>query len=110
MPSRDQLKELFTECTYEWKNADWDGDDSLAGYMQTSKANGNKLFLPVAGSRWDSDLYDIGSDGYYWSTELYSGLSDIARYLRFYSGHWSAGNRYNRSNGFSVRPVCPSTK
>ena len=107
MPTRDQLKELFTECTSEWKESDWDGDGSLAGYLLTGP-NGKKLFLPAAGYRWGSDLNDVGSYGDYWSAELGSDDSFLARSLFFVSGYWDADGNYGRVNGFSVRPVCPS--
>ncbi|MGN0030159.1 MAG: hypothetical protein ACI35Q_10585, partial [Marinilabiliaceae bacterium] len=109
MPTREQLSELFTECTTEWKETDWDANGSLPGYLLTGP-NGKKLFLPAVGGRWGSDLYFVGSDGYYWSAELYSGNSRGARYLSFYSGSWYAGDSDYRYNGFSVRPVCPSAK
>ncbi|MGN0029979.1 MAG: hypothetical protein ACI35Q_09670, partial [Marinilabiliaceae bacterium] len=109
MPTRDQLNELFSECTSEWKDEDWDANGSLAGYLLTGP-NGKKLFLPAAGRRRNFDLRSVGSRGYYWSAELYSGGSSGARYLVFNSGYWNADSNYGRYCGFSVRPVCPSAK
>ena len=62
------------------------------------------VFLPAAGDRTGSDVYNVRYDGYCWSaTESYSSY---ARYLRFYSRQASMdsvnGNRYN---GQSVRLV-----
>lgn len=105
MPTKKQLSELFRKCTAEWKNAGWDGDDSLAGYLLTGP-NGNNLFLPAAGGRWD--FYDFGSHGRYWSADLYSGYSYDACNLSFDSLVWYEDDFGYRCSGFSVRPVCPS--
>ena len=60
------------------------------------------IFLPAAGSRIGSNVYDVQYDGNYWSaTELNSGY---AYFLYFYSGgaDMSPSNRYR---GLSVRLV-----
>ncbi|MGN0029672.1 MAG: hypothetical protein ACI35Q_08110 [Marinilabiliaceae bacterium] len=103
------LNELFHECTYEWKEADWDANGSLAGYLLTGP-NGNTIFLPAAGDRWDSDLNNVGSYSSYWSAELYSGDSRGACSLDFYLGGWTADYYSRRGYGFPVRPVCPSAE
>ena len=41
------------------------------------------VFLPCAGYRYGSSVYDVGSDGYYWSATPY--VTDYARYVYFYS-------------------------
>jgi hypothetical protein len=74
------------------------------GYKVTSK-NGNSIFLPAAGYRYDSSLSSAGSNGYYWSSSLYTGYPYYAYDLSFYSDNvdWNNNNRYV---GFTVRPVC----
>ncbi|MGN0029080.1 MAG: hypothetical protein ACI35Q_05035, partial [Marinilabiliaceae bacterium] len=109
MPTQAQLQELSDYCTREWKETDWDSNGSLAGYLLTSNANGKKLFLPAAGSRWGSGLYNIGSYGFYWSADLGSGESERAYNLSFSSGGWYADDSI-RYGGFSVRPACPSAE
>ncbi|MGN0029079.1 MAG: hypothetical protein ACI35Q_05030 [Marinilabiliaceae bacterium] len=109
MPTQDQFYELFSECTSEWKEAGWDANGSLAGYLLTGP-NGKRLFIPAAGGRRGSDLYDVGSYGRFWSAELDSGYSTYASLLVFpFSDDWEViSNR--RFEGCSVRPVCPSAE
>ena len=62
------------------------------------------LFIPAAGYRDGSDISDVGSDCYLWSSSLYLDGPDSACYLDFYSDSFSMG--YNdRRDGYSVRPV-----
>jgi hypothetical protein len=68
-------------------------------------SNGNSLFLPAAGSRFESSLYGAGSDGYYWSSSLNAGHPYDAWLLYFGSGYYLMNNGTNRCNGFTVRPV-----
>ncbi len=98
MPSKDQIDELRTNCTWTWtvKN-------NVNGYEVKGK-NGNSVFLPAAGYRNNSPLYDAGSDGYYWSRSLYESRPLGAWYLSFDSSSIGAFNS-RRFYGFSVRPV-----
>ena len=99
MPSRDQIKELYDNCTYEWTTV-----NGVKGGKFTSKKNGASIFLPAAGGRPVSYLSDAGSNGYYWSSTQYPSRSSSAYSLYFNSGDTYAYNNYRR-NGFSVRPV-----
>jgi uncharacterized protein (TIGR02145 family) len=69
-------------------------------------AGANKLTLPAAGYRNNSDgaLNGRGNFGYYWSSTENSTNSTVARYLLFGSNPANMGNA-NRSSGFSVRCV-----
>ena len=60
------------------------------------------VFLPAAGDRSGTSLYDVGSRGYYWSTAFYGSYD--AFYLHFGSS-FLASNSFNRSSGRSVRLV-----
>ena len=60
----------------------------------------------MAGYRYGSGLYDVGSNGLYWSSSLYEYLSDGAWHLSFGSdGHYLINDC--RWVGRSVRPVLP---
>ncbi len=98
MPSLAQIKELLDNCTKEWTT-----QGGVNGTLVTGP-NGNTLFLPAAGYRYDTSLYYAGSDGYYWSRSLNTGSSHGAYYLSFYSGNVDWGSN-SRSCGRSVRPV-----
>lgn len=101
MPSDAEWTELREQCTWTWTT-----QNGVDGRKVTSKTNGNSIFLPAVGYRYDSSLYGEGRYGYYWSSSLYTGYPYYAWYVRLDSG--SVGrNYYLRYDGFSVRPVCP---
>ena len=102
MPTYDELEELRTQCSWTWIT-----QNGVNGYKVTSKTNGSSIFLPAAGGRYD-DVFDTGTDGYYWSSSLYTNDCYAAYLLKFYSYNvkWDDSNFY-RQGGRSVRPVCP---
>lgn len=77
--------------------------NGVSGWCFTG-SNGNSIFLPAAGCRWDSSLGHGGSGGYYWSSSLYTGNPDYAWDFCFSSDYYNV-IYYNRDRGFSVRPV-----
>ena len=94
-PTKVQLEELNTKCTWTWS-------DSKKGY-NVKGSNGNSIFLPAAGFRnCDGDVYNVGSLGDYWSSTP-RGLEN-AWLLGFFSTVVYVGN-YNRCYGRSVRLV-----
>ena len=99
MPTTEQQRELVENCTWTWTQ-----QNGVNGRLVTGP-NGNIIFLPAAGYRWDESLYNAGSGGYYWSRTLDSSYSDYAFYLNFYSDgvYWYSG--YDRNYGHSVRAV-----
>lgn len=98
MPTKEQRNELRNNCTYEWTTM-----NGVKGGKFTSKINGGSIFLPAAGNRWDSELYNAGDNGYYWSSTLFESNEDNAYYLYFSSNgvYWSNYRYFGRS----VRPV-----
>ena len=100
MPTRAEQDELRNYCT--WERTTLNG---IEGYKVISKKNGNSIFLPAAGYRVNSNLYDAGSYGLYWSSLLYTSNSSNAYYLYFLSSVVVWNNDY-RYFGLSVRPVC----
>ena len=101
MPTKAEQDELRNNCTWTWTT-----ENGVNGYKVTSKSNGNSIFLPAAGFRSASSLYEAGSFGYYWSSSLSTVTPNYACVLHFYSDYVRSYNR-NRCLGFSVRPVCP---
>ena len=100
MPDTSEFQELYDECNWSWKSS----YNGASGYLVTGP-NGNTIFLPASGYRYDDDLYNLGSCGYYWSRTLYSSDTDYARYLFFCSGRIYPTGIDRRCYGFSVRPV-----
>ena len=101
MPSPDPIKELSDS---RYTATEWTQVNGVNGLKVMSKSNGNSIFLPAAGSRWDGKLRYAGSDGYYWSSSLDPHYGGNAYYLYFSSDGWDWG--YNgRFYGRSVRAV-----
>ena len=98
MPTKEDQDELRTECTWNWTTK-----NGVNGYTVTGP-NGNSIFLPAAGYRFDSDLHGAGYNGNYWSSSLYTDDSNGAYNLFFGSVDvgWYDGSRCNVR---SVRPV-----
>ena len=101
MPTNIEMNELNTNCTVTWTT-----QNGVNGCLFTGP-NGNSIFLPAAGDRHRSDLYNAGSYGNYWSSSLYSSYTYHAWYLYFGSGNCNMYD-YGRYNGLSVRAVCQS--
>ena len=99
MPTLNEQKELLNNCTLELTT-----QNGVNGYTVTGP-NGNSIFLPAAGYRNGTGVYDDrGSNGYFWSSSLYIYYSNLACHLYFYSGHYDLYGSV-RYSGLSVRPV-----
>ena len=98
MPTKEEFEELVEEC--EWK---WMKKKGVNG-MRVTGPNGKNIFLPAAGNRSGSSLYNDGDEGVYWSSSPYDD-DDGAYFLRFYNGSERVGWYLSRINGFTVRPI-----
>ena len=98
MPTMAEQDELRTKCTWQWTTL-----NGVNGYRVTGP-NGNSIFLPAAGYRYGTSLYDVGSSGLYWSSTPYESNNYDAYYLLFNSNYYD-WYYYYRSRGRSVRPV-----
>lgn len=109
MPTGSELAELLAtrnndDYLWEWKSLSGNN-----GWMVTFLGNKNKLFLPAAGRRMDFGLYSEGTEGRYWSSNLYvdsesptSSYQAMHCYLTEYYGDVHSDYRYI---GQSIRPV-----
>ncbi|MCR5139410.1 MAG: hypothetical protein K6B45_04520 [Bacteroidaceae bacterium] len=100
MPTDDEWTELRNNCTWTWTSQGGHNGDKV-----TSKSNGNSIFLPAAGYRWDSSLSGAGEYGYYLSSSLNADYPFRPLNAYFYSGNVGASDG-RRDCGDSVRPVC----
>ena len=109
MPTYGEMEELKNNCTWEWQNNYT--NTSVSGYLVIGP-NGQSVFFPAAGIRFDSDLGDAGSSGHYWTSSPYLDYYynfDGSYYLEFSSGDVytdSFYSNYARYEGRSVRAVC----
>lgn len=102
MPTKAEQDELINFSYITWK---WTTQNDVKGYKVTSKINGNSIFLPAAGYRYDSVLNDAGPSGNYWSSSLNTSSSDLACSLNFNSGNMYSRSHFDRYLAQSVRPV-----
>lgn len=94
LPTKEQWQELKDNCLWTW---------TVNGYKVKGKS-GESIILPAAGYRsCDGSLYNVGSDGRYWSSTPTS--SEGAWNLGFSSGGVSGGYDSRRCHGLSVRLV-----
>lgn len=104
MPTKDEIKELIDECSWQWTSI-----NKVNGYRITGP-NGNSIFIPAAGIRNGTRVNNRGLGGFYWSgtlTEFYSGYVYGLYFNSDNWDYWHDSRRYHsRYYGFSVRPVC----
>ncbi|MCQ2319172.1 MAG: hypothetical protein MJZ90_09695, partial [Bacteroidales bacterium] len=84
-----------------------DGTDASVMSSITSTADletYGAVFLPAAGYRYGTDVYDAGSYGFYWSGTPSEDYEDDAYSVSFCSGDVYVGDD-NRRYGYSVRLV-----
>lgn len=103
MPTKEEWQELYNNCTSVWTT-----QNGVNGRRFTGP-NGNTLFLPAAGARYESSLYEAGSRGYFWSSSLntddYPYRPYDAWYFGFNSGNYDMSHGGIRRSGDSVRAV-----
>ena len=97
LPTKAEFNELRNKCKWEWTEL-----GSKKGYRVIGP-NGNSIFLPAAGWRSGSSLYDADTNGRYWNSTSMSD-SRVANNFSFGSSFLSTGG-YFRLDGFPVRPV-----
>lgn len=100
MPTYEEQAELRNNCTWTWTT-----QNGVKGYKVTGP-NGNSIFLPAAGCRFNGYLNGIGSGGCDWSSSLYPYVDYGACSLDFDSRSW-VWDYIDRYFGQSVRAVCP---
>ena len=100
IPTKDEWQELLDNCTGEWTKY-----NGVNGYMLTSNANGNRLFLPAAGYDLESSFHEGGSYGNYWSSSLNEENVNGAWGMYFRSDSQNLSSDGGRLYGRSVRAV-----
>ena len=101
MPTDAEWTELMVKCTWTWVT-NYNGSGINGRLVEAT--NGNSIFLPAAGYRYNANLKYAGSEGDYWSSSLDVDYPLSARYFHFTSGNVRVGYT-SRYNGMFVRPV-----
>ncbi len=97
MPTLEEVKELVNNCTFNYGTYNGVIGDYVTG------PNGNSIFLPFAGHRFNDDLKLEGNIGDFWSG-TYDDDGNDAYHLDCSEDNAGWFNNY-RFIGFSVRPV-----
>lgn len=97
MPTQSEFQELMDRCTWEWTSL-----NGVYGYKVSG--NGNSIFLPAAGSRYEDITTNQGSRSCYMSSTLYVDDTVFECCLAFNKKDYYWINEYRR-NGHTVRPV-----
>lgn len=98
MPTTYDIQELLDNCSWVWMSY-----KGVNGYTVTSNVNGNKIFLPAAGWRYNDYSSDVGRTGYYRSIYLYSKTFTYS--LFFDNERFIITTNTQRYEGMSVRAV-----
>lgn len=101
MPTYEEINDLYNP---RYTTSEWVTVNGVKCRKVTSKTNGNYILLPATGYRKDSDLFNEGSHGYYWTRSLFYNVSSAAYHLDVTSGYmeWSENERFY---GQCIRPV-----
>ena len=99
MPNNYDMWELLTECTWEWIQT-----KDFRGYKVTGPS-GASIFLPAAGYRYESSLYEAGTYGVYWLSSAVSDMSGGGAFAIGFDRFDFKPDSRPRDYGLPVRPV-----
>ena len=105
MPSAEQVNELLTQCTWEWVEVNGVNCRKITGL------NGNYIFMPAAGQRSGANASSVGTNGNYWSRDLYATTTTVNpmnAFKLYFSKTMKQRISGSRNQGCSVRPVYAS--
>lgn len=98
MPTKEEYEELCKQCHWQWTTT-----NGINGYKIIGP-NGNSIFLPAAGYRLGTKVYDLGTDGHYWSSTQNTIHAGNA-YCLYFSNGYNGRNSFYRNHGYTIRPV-----
>ena len=107
MPTKEDWQELLDNCiTMPVYSSD---GTSVNGLWFGSESDPTKgIFLPASGLKNDESLQGVGTNGYYWSSDLNTETPGQAYQMNFTVGRASATHKVEaraRYTGCAVRPV-----
>ena len=83
-------------------NTGWNGNNYSSADWEKMESAGC-VFLPAAGDRYGSSVYNLGTTGYYWSATPLTAVFSLRVY--FNSGSLNPADDHSRNEGYSVRLV-----
>ncbi len=101
MPTYGEMVELKINCTETWIT-----QNGVNGCLFTGP-NGNSIFLPLAGYRYNNSIEECYGDcGYYLSSSINPESPTFAYFYYFFFDTPTYMTHTERSCGYSVRAVC----
>lgn len=89
----------------DWRTTFKSNSWSVSSTLPSAADAGNYFYLPALGKYSSGQLYNVGSQGFYWSSSVYPwGGNGNAYYLKFDSGGVDVNGSY-RANGYRVEPT-----
>ena len=102
MPTKEEFQTLYNLCNNKWVT-DYNGVDGLNGRLFTLKTDESKqLFFPASGNCGGGSVYNVGSDGRFYSSSLYVSKPCNGFYLYFNSVNGNPDNGVYRCYGYPV--------
>ena len=98
----DELVSTWDNASYRWE---WKSLNGHYGWHVTYLVNNNSIFLPAAGIRSGTELKNVGTYGFYWSSSLNIEESFYASFLSCTSSIVKCPNTCMRSGALPIRPV-----
>lgn len=98
MPTYNEMLELRSKCTIAWTN-----QNGVNGRLLTGP-NGNSIFFPAAGNRFDSVIGGLETYGSYWTSTVTTSFPSGAREL-FIDSNGCFFDHGDRSCGQPVRAI-----
>ena len=99
MPTAEQYNELIDKTIYTWTN-----QNGVNGMLFIG-TNGNSIFIPAAGDKWNKESFDKGERGSYWSSTQHGAKE--AAWCLFVNSEGTTVDANTRYGGMTVRPVQP---
>ena len=99
IPSLAQWQEMIASCSRETTSV-----NGVNGLKLTSRKNGNSIFLPYTGAKWDDGCYNTESIFCWLSTMSTKGVA-YPYYLTYQGMGIGFGRDYERFIGLPIRPV-----
>lgn len=99
MPTKDEMEELNTNCTWTWMT-----QNGVEGYKVTGPS-GASIFLSASGYRYGSSIFFNGIGGCYWSSTPYDDEYNSDAYRLYFGCDYNYMNFDYRGMGQSIRPI-----
>ena len=99
LPTKEEFEELLNLCSWVWDNVS-------SGY-KIYGPNGNSIFLPAAGFRYEDRWIALDEEGVYWSKTLNQHKPVNAMALRTHGNVIKEIKGCQKVLGLSIRPVYP---